>query len=99
MAEALGGYTLSAAHSSLSTRKEQWDRWTGSFHATVPCFLETGPYILRRPRGWMGLWGLVVNGGTFSEAPFSLAIGPYLPSKPTLNPQSAPNDPLPWGDS
>lgn len=30
----------------------------------------------------MGQWGLVVNGGTFAEAPFPLAIGPCLPSKP-----------------
>lgn len=34
----------------------------------------------------MGLWKLVVNGGTFSEAPFSLAIGPCFPSKPVPQP-------------
>lgn len=76
----------------------QRDRWAGSSRATVPCALETGPCTTGRPRPGDGQWGLVV----IEE--LSLKLSPLLSvlvsqASLPLNPQSAPNDPLPWGDS
>lgn len=47
----------------------------------------------------MGLWELVVNGGTSLKLLSPLLLVPISQASLPLNPQSAPNDPLPWGDS
>lgn len=78
----------------------QRDRWNGQDPpCTVPCALETGPCTTGRPRPGDGQWGLVV----IEELSLKL-LSPLLSvlvsqASLPLNPQSAPNDPLPWGDS
>lgn len=75
----------------------EWDRWTGSSHATVPRALETGPWTPARPRAWAV--GLVVNVELSLKLLYPLLLVPVSQASLPLDPQSAPNDPLPWGDS
>lgn len=77
----------------------QMDRWTGSLHATVPCFLETGPYTTRKPRPGAGAGGLLLMVELSLKLLSPLLLVPVSQASLPLNPQSAPNDPLPWGDS
>lgn len=51
-----------------------------------------------RPRGWdCGSWWLMVELSLKLLSP--LLLVPVSQASLPLNPQSAPNDPLPWGDS
>lgn len=70
----------------------------GQMDRIPPCFLETGPYTTREPRGWgCGGWWSMVELSLKLLSP--LLLVPVSQASLPLNPQSAPNDPLPWGDS
>lgn len=63
----------------------------------VPWRLGLAPQEGPGPRDWQ--WGLMINAELSLKLLSPLLLVPVSQASLPLNPQSAPNDPLPWGDS